>query len=542
MTAKPRTSADWLRPGRLLPLILILLAIVGFYQLWSARTDRALSAAERQLADSQLDLQATLRSATAQLDLIKLSAEQELSHLDHQPASAAVGWLRPVAGRPAFATVPPASTAAATSNLTLAAPLPEKSSERAHELAMAARMTPLFASVKKNLANATWIYYFSKNKILAIYPYEKGSIVWSDDLLENEIFTNAAPDRNPARGIYWSDIYVDTAGKGLMSSVVDPVFDRHGDYHGVVACDLTVDTLIAYIKGDKLAIGTPLIINRHGQLLAHPTLISSADKEIRSLADTLPAELRPASQQLIDLPAGRFAAIGGFHAAAFDLGPAPWRLLFLVDRRSLALATLADMHLELLGLALLAVALVFFLKADRLQAELARLAVTDPLTGLANRRRFGEVLRGEIERSRRSHDPFALIMLDIDHFKTVNDTYGHNVGDKVIAAIADELGKSLREIDTVGRLGGEEFAAILPETGLEGALAAAERVRLAIAARPMTAEDGSSFHITISIGVTVGGEPADDQEEILRRADSTLYASKHGGRNKVTAYSPDPAP
>ncbi len=246
----PTTKAAGLfRPQRLLIAALVLLVAVGFYQLWAARVERTLLFAEEQLLESHITLSATLSSATAQLDLLRVSLERELGESVLRSRPPAVGWLQPVPGRSAFAGPTPAPRPGGpASNITLAAPLPSPDSERAAELAVAARQTPLFAAVRKNLVNVTWVYYYSLNKILAIYPCEPGNVYWSDALLDQEIVANAAPDRNPARGYYWSDVYADSAGKGLMCSVVNPVFDRQGRFRGIVGFDFTVDTLITYLN------------------------------------------------------------------------------------------------------------------------------------------------------------------------------------------------------------------------------------------------------------------------------------------------------
>lgn len=546
LPAKPTTdmrlptekTAGLLSPQRLIVVVLVALAAVGFYQLWSARVEKALLVAEAQLIDSQITLKTTISSATAQLDLLRVSAEQELSDPVPRPRPAAAGWLQPIPGRDAFAGPTPAlSPGAPVSNVTLGAPLPDPTGERARELAAAAEQTPLFAAVKKNLGNIAWVYYYSLDRLLVIHPCEQGSIYWSDALLAKEIIVNASPVRNPARGYYWSDVYADSAGKGLMCSIVNPVYDRDGRFRGVVGFDFTVDSLIGYLTGEELAIGTPFIVNKAGQLLAHPTLVRSADSKVSTLEDALPLQLRPAARKLLELPPGGFAVIGDAYVAVLDLGAAPWRVLFVVDKRRLGLSILGGMHFELAGLGLLLLALFFFLKTVRLTEELARLAVTDPLSGLANRRRFTDALHAEIERTRRSGRPFSLLMLDIDHFKHVNDTYGHNVGDKVIVSLAGTVAAGVREIDTAGRLGGEEFGVILADTGLTGALIAAERLRQAVEAMDIAAEDGAPLRVTVSIGAAERGREETGPEELLRRADTALYTSKNNGRNRVTAYN-----
>ena len=159
---------------------------------------------------------------------------------------------------------------------------------------------------------------------------------------------------------------------------------------------------------------------------------------------------------------------------------------------------------------------------------LCELSLKDPLTGLANRRHFRAVLEREIDRVTRSGEAALLLMLDIDHFKAVNDTHGHPAGDFVLRAIADLLQESVRGEDAVGRIGGEEFALLLPGVHQDEALRRAETIRAAIAS--------SDAGMTVSIGVA--GFVPDVQVEpdtLLRRADAALYAAKRGGRNQVAA-------
>ncbi|HVI51644.1 MAG TPA: diguanylate cyclase [Candidatus Sulfotelmatobacter sp.] len=177
---------------------------------------------------------------------------------------------------------------------------------------------------------------------------------------------------------------------------------------------------------------------------------------------------------------------------------------------------------------------------DRKKAEeeLRRLVVTDPLTGLANRRRFEEACEIETMRFRRYGVPASLLMLDIDYFKKVNDTYGHATGDAVLVALAETCRRALRETDVAARLGGEEFAILLPMTGETGALEIAERLRVRLAATSVALPDGR-MNFTVSLGVaTFAGQ--DEAETVLARADAALYSAKDLGRNRVEVAAPPP--
>jgi diguanylate cyclase (GGDEF)-like protein/PAS domain S-box-containing protein len=176
----------------------------------------------------------------------------------------------------------------------------------------------------------------------------------------------------------------------------------------------------------------------------------------------------------------------------------------------------------------------------RLFEQVQLLAITDPLTGLYNRRYFFEAARREFERSRRYQSPLAVILLDIDHFKQVNDTYGHLVGDQVLVTLGKRCRQELREVDVLARYGGEEFIFLLPETGLEAACQAAERVRTRIMGQPFqTAQQ--RIPISVSLGVSCREELPEcaDLQELVRRADLALYVTKDTGRGRVTPWQPE---
>jgi diguanylate cyclase (GGDEF)-like protein len=168
---------------------------------------------------------------------------------------------------------------------------------------------------------------------------------------------------------------------------------------------------------------------------------------------------------------------------------------------------------------------------DVANRRLAELADTDALTGLANRRRFDTMCAGEHERALRYQRPLSVLMIDIDHFKRVNDTWGHSVGDQVIQQVAQVLGVTVRQSDHVGRVGGEEFCVLAPEVSGAGALALGERLRRGVERLRIDPVG----EVTVSVGATAwDGMGNHAMGELLQQADQALYQAKESGRNRVT--------
>lgn len=176
--------------------------------------------------------------------------------------------------------------------------------------------------------------------------------------------------------------------------------------------------------------------------------------------------------------------------------------------------------------------------ADRLRGMVTNaveLAITDPLTGLHNRRYLDSHLRSLAERSAKAGKPMAILAFDLDFFKGINDTYGHDAGDDVLREFAHRLKKSVRGIDLVVRHGGEEFVVVMPETDLKLAMNVADRLRQDVEGEVFKTGAGDSIPVTVSVGVSEFQGPSDTAEALMRRADQALYAAKREGRNRVVA-------
>jgi diguanylate cyclase (GGDEF)-like protein len=169
--------------------------------------------------------------------------------------------------------------------------------------------------------------------------------------------------------------------------------------------------------------------------------------------------------------------------------------------------------------------------------EIYRMTIVDGLTQIHNKRYLFEVMDRECTRARRHDRPLSVVMFDIDHFKKINDSYGHSVGDEVLRCFGAICRESFRDVDIIGRVGGEEFLAILPGTGAEGACLVAERVRNRLQSQAITAP-GGTIQVTLSIGITEAMSRDDTFDKATMRADTALYEAKNAGRNRIGILPP----
>jgi diguanylate cyclase (GGDEF)-like protein len=277
------------------------------------------------------------------------------------------------------------------------------------------------------------------------------------------------------------------------------------------------------------------LVDANGDLIAS----SQGDLPQATLTQASPG-LASASEHA---SSGRFAASNGeqyFVSAA--VAGTPWRILMSLPEAQLFKSVggpgkwLTWLAVLGLGTAGFAVILLFDKlhggrrQMRQLNAELERIAHTDELTGLRNRRAIEKTLEHTLSAARRHEQSFAVLMIDVDHFKRINDTLGHHGGDQVLIGVAGALSDSLRTEDVIGRWGGEEFLVVLPFTGEQGAARSAERLRKAVARR-RNETPGSGPDVTVTVGLAQwSGESCDD---LIARADAALYAGKAAGRNVV---------
>jgi len=171
-----------------------------------------------------------------------------------------------------------------------------------------------------------------------------------------------------------------------------------------------------------------------------------------------------------------------------------------------------------------------------MQSQLIRYAETDSMTGCYNRRKLFDIAESELDRARRYQYPMSVLMCDLDHFKNINDTYGHAVGDMVIKRFAAICQKVLRKQDALGRVGGEEFSIILPHTDADEAIQLAARIQQELASSQGVKADEQDIAVTVSIGITQLSADTSNFDELLHESDKAMYEAKHAGRNCIKVY------
>lgn len=302
------------------------------------------------------------------------------------------------------------------------------------------------------------------------------------------------------------------ARETVIEQLADPivVIDARG-----LLCDFNPAAGRVLPELSREALGRPLL----GVLAGRPELIQSLQRARRAREETAPGEAGCGAgedERTLALSVDGATTGARPRVCYFSLGVTP-----VVRSTGLQIGEAIVLH--------------DVTRSSRLYDEARRLASTDELTGLLSRRRVLELGLSEVERARRQCGGIGVLLLDVDHFKLVNDRYGHAAGDAVLRAVGRCCRSELRDFDLLGRYGGDEFCAILPELKLSGAVAAAERLRMAVADLSVCYED-RVIHATVSIGViaaAVEGETTLDQ--LMRMADEALYEAKLAGRDRVAA-------
>jgi diguanylate cyclase (GGDEF)-like protein len=318
--------------------------------------------------------------------------------------------------------------------------------------------------------------------------------------------------------------------------IIDPEGERHrySHYGHAFATAFGADLSGQFIDLVPTEI---LPVDRRGILDFEYTFARKAKRPLwRSHTGVFADSLTQTWQRLVLPLGGDRLAVGAYPQGAFMDKPEDRLLRLVISRMPVVLD--GDGHIQDLALSLSA-----FCDTQQHMAELEVLASSDSLTGSANQRHFMQLAGLELGHAQRMERSFSLLALDIDHFKRINDTHGHAMGDAALKAFVAACRLALREYDILGRLGGEEFGVALPNTGADGAIVIAERLRAQVADIRLPLPKGGDLSFTVSVGVA-SLAPGQDPDEttvahLLEKADAALYRSKSEGRNRVTLANGD---
>lgn len=385
-----------------------------------------------------------------------------------------------------------------------------------------ALLLDLTAPFKDQTHYFIWSYYTSKRGFIVLSPkVTESEFHMTQEAYDKPFWGIATPARNPEKTTVISHVYEDAAGQGLMVSISTPVY-HHDEFRGVVSLDVGLGYLKEVLRSGNLGMDDNLaLVSKEGQIALASEQFSVSDFVITGLASKRQHQIMWEGSDVVMLSS---PIKDKFHVV-YQLSSIEFVRLVLIE--SLVSAVIASMLILVIWLVI------------RLRGALSRvttLAQRDGLTSLLNRITLHHFSKSTAQECQASNTPMSVLMLDIDHFKTVNDQFGHHVGDEGIRHVAKILLDSTRKNDITGRYGGEEFVVVMPSVDLERASNLAERIRRMVENTPFS--EGKT--ITVSIGVSDSGSTeCYCFDTLFQKADMALYRAKQEGRNRTVVYHSD---
>ncbi len=412
----------------------------------------------------------------------------------------------------------------------------KSSKQTIHEMASSLALTRYFKIVKGLNKSFVRVYYASNHHFSTSYPYVwSDQFMWNAAMLEKSLWQNATPHINPEGNLFFTSLHKEVRNKSPLVTIGHPVYGEN-KFLGTVNLDIAVASESAFLASKNLHKGTYVIVNQDNEIIAASGLEGYSENEIFSAKELLNTEI-------LETPVtgNKYVSSGNDYVYVKAFDSAPWKLYYLKNKLDVY-----SNSLYYVGLIFIVIILLFRVKTliKRLSAsrdELERQALTDPMTKLFNRRYLSEVTQPLLELMYRNSSELSVLLLDIDKFKHINDTYGHQIGDDVIIKLALVLQTYTRKSDIICRFGGEEFVILLPETTMDGALSLAEVLRREVEKLVMVFAENIELRFTISIGVSTVKKGEQTLDGVITRADNALYAAKESGRNKVCLKKSDTA-
>lgn len=515
MTQKTKFSLELLYINIMIVLLVIIMVVVGYQSL------------ETEKESIQTEVENTLREVETRIvagvasTLYLNATAAEIYRNDDIPLKTAKK-VHEINAKADFALDDPT-----IANLTGFGGL-ENKKKLLHEMATSLELTQYFKIVKGFNKSLVRVYYVSKNNFATYYPF-----VWSDrfvfskKMMDKELWKKALPENNEEGKLFFTSLHKDELKDRILVTVGHPFYYKN-NFLGTVNLDIAVAGESLFLDSKNLHHGTYVIVDKSLNVIAASGLEGFSSNTIYDAKELLNREILETPVTINDNISlnSQLVFVKNFESA-------PWRLYYIIDKQTLYLSTYYYIGMMFLLVVLLFGVKVLFKRLAKSREEVAKQALTDPMTKLYNRRYIAEITPHLIGLAQRNNSDLSVIILDIDKFKNVNDTYGHQVGDDVIVALADVLMQETRKSDVVCRFGGEEFVILLPETPSDGAFAVAENLRKVVEKLEVPLDDGKTLHFTISMGVSIVSPEDKNFDAAITRADTALYEAKESGRNRV---------
>ena len=414
-----------------------------------------------------------------------------------------------------------------TSNLTGFGGL-DHSKKLLHEMASSLELTPYFKIVKELNPSFVQVYYASKHNFATRYPFSwSDQFIWRESMLSKKVWTKALPENNKEGTLFVTPLHKEKQKQRLVVTIGQPFYYQK-KFLGTVNLDITVTPESRFLDSKNLHNGTYVIVNKEGEIIAASGLDGFTHNTIYTAKELV-------NMQILKTPVTETDSItidnDLIYVKQFSI--VPWQLYYIKSKTDIYLNTLYFVGMMVLVIILLLGVKILIRRLSDSRNELERQALTDPMTKLYNRRYIAEITPHLIGLAQRNETDLSVIILDIDKFKNVNDTYGHKVGDDVIILLSQTLQKHTRQSDVVCRFGGEEFVILLPETPADGAFSLAETLRVKVEELVVPLENDQTLRFTISMGVSLVSSEDKNLDTAITRADTALYEAKESGRNKV---------
>lgn len=408
------------------------------------------------------------------------------------------------------------------------------SKQTIHEMASSLALTRYFKIVKGLNESFVRVYYASNHHFTTSFPYVwSDQFMWNAAMLEKPLWQKATPHVNPDGNLFFTPLHRELRNKSPLITIGHPVYDEN-KFLGTVNLDIAVASESAFLESKNLHKGTYVIVNSYNEIIGASGLEGYSQNEIYRAQELLNAEIFETP-----VTGKKYVSSGSNYVYVKAFESAPWKLYYLKNKFDVYSNSLYYVLLILVVIVLLFRVKTLIKRLSASRDELERQALTDPMTKLFNRRYLSEVTKPLLELMYRNSSKLSVILLDIDKFKQINDTYGHQIGDDVIIELAETLQTYTRKSDIICRFGGEEFLILLPETTMDGALSLAEVLRLEVEKLVMVFAQNIELRFTISIGVSTVEKGEQTLDGVITRADSALYAAKENGRNKVCFNTSD---